>query len=435
MTEQAISASIATLNDLIACVDKAGFPLHQRQKAYEQLTGNLGRELDKVIQQRDSPAKASPIPSIAFNEIKDNGISPSFADQIKRRGCLIVRQAFHQADVERWYRDIKHYVQAAQYYENLQRDIDSGLTHRAKHQHLLDVFWSPAQVQVRQSSQLQLVQHELNSLWRVPDHGPSSFEINDPCAYVDRLRIRPPHDVNGGIPPHLDDCSLENWFNTNSVLQAYGALLSENNSDYDPFDATGRAHTQVKPYADACSMFRTFQGWLALSPQGKGRGSLQLVPSPLCVGWLMLSMLIERSDSSVAFPEPGKGYVLNRDKHNLIINALCSLPELAPGDMVWWHPDVVHAVEENNLSADDSSVLYLGNAPGCPRNRAYLAAQRSSFENGSSPPDHAPVHAERGVPGRAGYTDLTESGMRQMGIKQPATPETTPVDGAVHPTN
>ena len=47
---------------------------------------------------------------------------------------------------------------------------------------------------------------------------------------------------------------------------------------YDPFDATHRVHTHEIPSPAVCSMFRTYQGWTALTRQGPRDGTLRLIP-------------------------------------------------------------------------------------------------------------------------------------------------------------
>ena len=44
---------------------------------------------------------------------------------------------------------------------------------------------------------------------------------------------------------------------------------------------------------------------------------------------------------------PARALSVNSEFHSLITRALVSIPKVFPGDTVWWHPDVVHAVEDN----------------------------------------------------------------------------------------
>ena len=48
--------------------------------------------------------------------------------------------------------------------------------------------------------------------------------------------------------------------------------------DYDPFNAQFRDQTEEISSAAVSHVFRTFQGWLALTEQGPSDGTLQLIP-------------------------------------------------------------------------------------------------------------------------------------------------------------
>ena len=87
-----------------------------------------------------------------------------------------------------------------------------------------------------------------------------------------------------------------------------------------------------------------------------------------------------------------------------------------PGDTVWWHPDVIHAVEDVNRGDGYSNVIYIGAAPYCAKNVAYLEGQSQAFLRGASAPDFAAEDYETTYQGRATLDDLTVLGQRQMGL-------------------
>ena len=93
-----------------------------------------------------------------------------------------------------------------------------------------------------------------------------------------------------------------------------------------------------------------------------------------------------------------------------------SIPEVMPGDTVWWHTDICHSVADEHAGHEYASVIYIGSAPDCAKNRAYLPGQRQAFLDGRSPPDFAPMDFEVDFKGRASEADLTELGRRQMGF-------------------
>ena len=88
-----------------------------------------------------------------------------------------------------------------------------------------------------------------------------------------------------------------------------------------------------------------------------------------------------------------------------------------PGDTVWWHTDICHAVADEHAGKEYASVIYIGSAPDCPKNRAYLPRQKEAFLAGRSAPDFARdgLRGRLQGPGDA-RADLTPLGRRQMGF-------------------
>ena len=68
-----------------------------------------------------------------------------------------------------------------------------------------------------------------------------------------------------------------------------------------------------------------------------------------------------------------------------LIAALVSIPEVMPGDTVFWHTDICHAVDDEHAGSEYASVIYIGSAPECPKNRAYLPKQRQAFSKDVPP--------------------------------------------------
>jgi hypothetical protein len=60
--------------------------------------------------------------------------------------------------------------------------------------------------------------------------------------------------------------------------------------------------------------------------------------------------------------------------------------------------------------------MYIGAAPFCEKNAAYLEKQKAAFLKGESSPDFAQENYEVDYEGRATLADLTDLGRRQMGF-------------------
>jgi hypothetical protein len=103
--------------------------------------------------------------------------------------------------------------------------------------------------------------------------------------------------------------------------------------------------------------------------------------------------------------------------HSTLLPALTSIPVVEPGDTVWWHPDVGHAVEDVNGGEGYSNVVYVGSAPDWPKNATYLQKQKEAFLARRSAPDFAPEDYEVDFEGRATVEDLTPLGRRQTGVE------------------
>lgn len=93
-----------------------------------------------------------------------------------------------------------------------------------------------------------------------------------------------------------------------------------------------------------------------------------------------------------------------------------SIPTVAPGDTVWWHPDVIHSVANEHAGSDYANVIYIGATPVCAKNAAYAAKQAKAFLAGESAPDFARENYEVDFAGRATLEDLTDLGRAQMGL-------------------
>jgi hypothetical protein len=236
-------------------------------------------------------------------------------------------------------------------------------------------------------------------------------------VYADRLRRRPPGSASLGLSAHCDGGSVERWIDVN-FRKVYRHVFSGDWRRYDPFDAAYRPDVGEIPSPAVCSMFRTFQGWTALTPQGPGDGTLQLVPIANAMAYILLRALQDDvAEDDLCGAMPGRALSIRPEWHAPLFDALSSIPKMEAGDTVFWHSDVIHAVEDEHRGAGYSNVMYIAAAPGCAKNDAYLARQLPSFLEGKSPPDFPADHFEVDFAGRAGLDDLTPLGRSQLGVK------------------
>ena len=114
--------------------------------------------------------------------------------------------------------------------------------------------------------------------------------------------------------------------------------------------------------------------------------------------------------------QPARALSVNEEYHSLLLKALSSIPLMEPGDTIFWHSDVVHAVENEHRGSGYSNGMYIGSAPGCAKNSAYPEKQAITFVAGKTPPDFASDDFEVDFVGRGTVADLTELGRTQLGI-------------------
>lgn len=117
--------------------------------------------------------------------------------------------------------------------------------------------------------------------------------------------------------------------------------------------------------------------------------------------------------------------------------AMVSVPLVHPGDMVFWHSDLVHSVEEEHHGNNDSSgtylplflflgssslnvrsVMYIPAVPATKQNVSYLAKQRDAFIKGHTPPDFGRDGDESWVLGVGRPEHITTAAARKaMGLE------------------
>jgi hypothetical protein len=408
------------IDDLPAAIRHAKRTLRERLPNYREVFAEVEAAMIKEAQQiaarRDRGE--SVIPEIPFQDIVTNKVTDEQIALVKARGACVIRKVFDRSLVEQWDNDIADYVE--------RNRLDAKLLNRAEDKYfgqlasskpqIYGVYWSKPQVLARQSTELTQARVFLNRLWRAQSEGRAHFDPNHVPVYADRLRRRPPGSESLGLSAHCDGGSVERWIEAN-FRQVYRHVFSGNWRDYDPFDAAWRTEVEEIASPAVCSMFRTFQGWTALTPQGPGDGTLQLVPIANAMAYILLRALQDDvAEDDLCGAMPGRALSIKSDYHAPLFDALSSIPQMQAGDTVFWHSDVIHAVEDAHRGKGYSNVMYIASAPACAKNDAYLKRQLSSFLEGKSPPDFPADHFEVDFAGRATADDLTAAGRSQMGF-------------------
>ena len=225
--------------------------------------------------------------------------------------------------------------------------------------YILQLYWSRAQVEARTHPRALALHHALNSMWHDDDDPEQKFA--EPLAYADALRIRPPGIPFTGLGPHIDAGSLCRWGDP-EYRKVYDKIWAGKPDEYDPYDLTHRKRADPAYYPGPAQshVLRAFQGWTALTRAGAHEGSLLMYPD---VKTLMAYVLLR----PFFRPPEDKGEILDAEKWTLDLedpwfpgvwrhtpqemspepfphlrmkDCLVNIPEMYPGDTIWWHCDV-----------------------------------------------------------------------------------------------
>ena len=383
---------------------------------FNKIEKYIKSEVDEILKLKAS--KKSIIPEISFNQI--NQKNTKFVESIKKRGCVIVRDVFENLKIERLNNDLEKYIEENNYYDDQKKK--SGLDKyfsdlKSSKPQIMGLYWSKAQMEIRHSENMLKVKKWLNNLWIYKNDEYEVFDPSKELSYADRVRRREPGDNTLGLSPHCDAGSVERW-SDDYYQKIYKDIFSDNFLKFNPFDAKYRDKTTEFESPAVAHVFRTFQGWTALTEQGPNDGTLQLIPISKAMAYILTRALLDDvPKDELCGSKLGKALSVNKEYHSLLLEGLISIPNMKPGDTVWWHPDVVHAVEDKHLGKNYSNVVYVGSTPYCKKNIDYVRKQAKKFLKGESPPDFAAEDFETNYKGRIKIENLTLLAKKQLAIE------------------
>jgi hypothetical protein len=394
-------------------------------EVFREVESEMRRKVAAIVQEREAGGPVIPI--LQYQDIEDGTVSPEMLAKLKDRGACVIRNTFPTEQAREWDHEIGRYVDENGLTEKLAHAAEDkyfGTLAAAKPQ-IYGIYWSRPQVQARQSESLTRVRSFLNRLWLSESDGRRHFNPDEVPVYADRIRRRPPGSNSLGLSPHVDGGSVERWLDEN-FRNVYRHVFSGQWREYNPFDPSWRPEAREIASPAVCSMFRTFQGWTALTRQGKGDGTLQLIPITNAMVYMLLRALQDDvPETELCGAKPGRALSVEAEWHAPLLEAVTSIPLMQPGDSVFWHSDVIHAVENAHTGQGYSNVMYIPATVGCAKNTAYLAKQAPAFLAGKTPPDFAPDDFEVDFNGRATEADLTALGRSQLGLPPLETRSTT----------
>lgn len=372
-------------------------------------------EVAEVVADRDAGRPVVPV--VRFADIEAGTVPVGTVEAIARRGCAVVRGTFPRARAEAWDADLAGYLEGNRFAETYRGPADDVFAGLASSQpQIYPVYWSKPQIQARQDDNMVQVRAFLNSFWRHESQGRTWFDPTRDTAYPDRIRRRRPGSASLGLSAHTDSGSVERWL-LPAYQRVFRHVFAGRWADYDPWDGAYRTEVNEFDSTVMCSAFRTFQGWTALSEMRPTDGVLQVVPIPSAMAYLLLRALQpDLADDDLCGAVNGQALSITEKYHPVLPPALSVIPAVEPGDTVWWHGDLIHAVADGSNPDRWGNVMYIPASPHCAKNAAYADACGQAFLTGASPADFAAEDYEVSWTGRAGVDDLNATGRAQLGL-------------------
>jgi hypothetical protein len=375
-----------------------------------ELESSMRQRVEAVVER--AAAGEQVIPQVAFADIVAGTVPGSTAAAIRACGCAVVLGTFDRGEAEAWDAELGDYVDRNRFWQRLVERYPAA----AEGSRIWPIYWSRPQVLARQHPRMDVVRAFLNSFWRHQSAATTWFDPAHDIGYPDRIRRRQPGATARGLGPHIDSPAAGGW-RIPENQRVFAPLLTGGLAAYDAFDAAHRTDIDVESPV-SCTVFRTFQGWTALSEMHPSDGVLHVVPIPEAVGY----RLVRGVAGELGLLDGGPVPAPSRDAgDHLLLRAMLPIPAVHPGDTVWWHGDLYHAVADATNDTRWGNVMYIGAAPGCPRNDIYAATMLARFESGASPLDFPVDDFEADFAGRATVADLNPVGRLQFGLdRRPA---------------
>ena len=368
------------------------------EEVFAAVESRIQAAVDDITATRERGEEVWPV--IEYADISAGTVSREQLELLHKRGCVVIRGHFDREQALGWDRDIVEYVEGNNFFENYRGPGDDFFGSVGSKPEIYPIYWSSAQMQARLSERMGTVQSFLNRLWKHESDGVEWFDPDRDAHYPDRIRRRPEGADSGGLGTHLDPGTLDLWM-TEAYQNAFRHLFDGTVEQYDPWDAAHRTAGPQYPGSTMCSVFRTFQGWTALSDMDHDQGVLHTVPIPEAMAYLMLRPLLsDVPDDEMCGVAINQAFPVDEKWHPLLTEALSGIPDVEAGDSVWWHCDMVHSVAPVRDQKGWGNVMYIPAAPWCPRNAAYAPSIQTALETGASPSDFPAEDYEKDWPNR-----------------------------------
>ena len=282
------------------------------RRAYLDVKSHVNRTADRIL--GDVAAGRPVVPELEYRDIRDGKVSETVRQSIRTSGCVVIRGVFPASLAREWFAEVGDYLETNRYEDREveKRSLDKYFSAlKAGKPQIFNVYWSRPQVMARQDARLAETRAFLDRLWKYE----GVFNPDLQCTYADRLRRRQPGDKTLGLSPHMDAGTVERWIDP-GYQKVYENIFAGDWRKYDPFDAKHRLETREIPSPAVCSMFRTYQGWTALTRQGPKDGTLRLIPIAEGIAYVLLRALQDDvEEGELCGAAPGRALGVSPEWH------------------------------------------------------------------------------------------------------------------------
>lgn len=163
--------------------------------AYKRLMESFEKE-SVEIKEKGSAV----VPQVTFAEIQSNNgqFPPHIADEIRKRGCVVIRNVVSREEAQDYKNQIKKYI------NNHPKQL-AGFP--ANDPQVWEIYWSQSQLAARSHPNFNTAALALSKIWHADDN--TVIDLDKNLAYCDRLRIRKAQDQSFALQEHIDSGSIE----------------------------------------------------------------------------------------------------------------------------------------------------------------------------------------------------------------------------------
>jgi ABC-type Fe3+-hydroxamate transport system substrate-binding protein len=198
--------------DLLDLKKKIAPSDHQILKdAYQRAVTSFEKERDIILEKGSQV-----IPQVNFADIVDAQLPHNLVSEIRKRGCVVIRNVYQQEEANKYNNDTNAYIK---------KNRNKVTGYPEDRPQIWEIYWSRSQVNARSHPNFTAAALAVQKLWHAADD--TVIDLGKNLTYCDRLLVKNPGDSSFVLHEHLDNGSLERWQDP-EYRKCYTNVLSGN---------------------------------------------------------------------------------------------------------------------------------------------------------------------------------------------------------------